>query len=75
MPTGPSAASPSVSIASGPGPELRLESDFETTPLFDFVLTETDGSGRLNFTAPPNLGTFVVRAFAVSGTSSLSIES
>eukprot|EP00210_Caulerpa_lentillifera_P001088 g1049.t1 len=45
---------------------LRLESEFESTPLFITEVAE-NGILRANFTAPPNLGTFIIRAYAASG--------
>ncbi len=50
---------------SAPGDILRLKSDFVSTPLFKTIVTE-DGTLTATFTAPSNLGTFVVRAYAVS---------
>ncbi|KAL6763015.1 hypothetical protein V8C86DRAFT_462822 [Haematococcus lacustris] len=44
----------------------RLSSSFQTTPLFTTLRTAADGQGIATFTAPANLGTFVVRAYAVS---------
>ncbi|GFH18397.1 A2M domain-containing protein, partial [Haematococcus lacustris] len=44
----------------------RLASSFQTTPLFTTLRTTADGQGIATFTAPANLGTFVVRAYAVS---------
>eukprot|EP00198_Chlamydomonas_reinhardtii_P005013 XP_001694349.1 predicted protein [Chlamydomonas reinhardtii] len=46
--------------------ELRSSDDFVTTPLFTTVLTGPDGVARVNFTAPANLGTFVLRAYAAA---------
>ncbi|CAD7704606.1 unnamed protein product [Ostreobium quekettii] len=65
--SGPSAG-PSLRVraASESDPAVRLENQFQTTPLFELISTEADGMGRVNFTAPPNLGTFVVRAYAVT---------
>eukprot|EP00210_Caulerpa_lentillifera_P001100 g1061.t1 len=45
---------------------LRLESEFQTTPLFITEVAE-NGILKANFTAPPNLGTFIIRAYAASG--------
>eukprot|EP00210_Caulerpa_lentillifera_P009043 g8630.t1 len=45
----------------------RLESEFQTTPLFVTEVAE-GGIIRVNFTAPANLGTFTVRAYAATGT-------
>ena len=50
---------------SAPGDTLRLESDFVSTPLFETSVSE-DGTLLATFTAPSNLGTFVVRAYAAS---------
>lgn len=49
------------------GGSLRLESEFEVTPLFQVLRTQADGRGMLNFTAPQKLGKFVVRAYAATG--------
>ncbi|KAF8068259.1 hypothetical protein HT031_001946 [Scenedesmus sp. PABB004] len=49
-----------------PGAALRLSSEFVTTPLFTAVTTGADGAARARFAAPPNLGTFTVRAYAAS---------
>eukprot|EP00210_Caulerpa_lentillifera_P009052 g8639.t1 len=46
---------------------VRLESEFQTTPLFVTEVAE-GGVIRVNFTAPANLGTFTVRAYAATGT-------
>lgn len=62
--TGPSSRSP---VGEGPVPRLRSESNFQTTPLFKTFQTSTDGKGEVQFTAPDNLGTFVVRAYATTG--------
>lgn len=50
----------------GPAAELRLSSQFETVPVFTIIHTKTDGSSTVKFKAPPNLGTFNVRAYAVT---------
>lgn len=63
--TGASSRSPT-----GEGPEqprLRSEQNFKTVPLFKTFLTSTDGKGEVQFSAPDNLGTFVVRAYATTG--------
>jgi uncharacterized protein YfaS (alpha-2-macroglobulin family) len=46
--------------------QLRLSSEFKTVPVFTIVQTKTDGSATVRFKSPPNLGTFNVRAYAVS---------
>jgi uncharacterized protein YfaS (alpha-2-macroglobulin family) len=46
--------------------QLRLSSEFKTVPVFTIVQTRTDGSANVRFKPPPNLGTFNVRAYAVS---------
>jgi hypothetical protein len=46
--------------------QLRLSSEFKTVPVFTIVQTQTDGSASVRFKPPPNLGTFNVRAYAVS---------
>lgn len=45
---------------------VRLQKDFVSTALFQTVVSEK-GVARVNFTAPDNLGTFIVRAYAASG--------
>eukprot|EP01025_Chloroclados_australasicus_P057180 TRINITY_DN7117_c0_g1_i5.p1 TRINITY_DN7117_c0_g1~~TRINITY_DN7117_c0_g1_i5.p1 ORF type:complete len:2201 (-),score=318.83 TRINITY_DN7117_c0_g1_i5:388-6837(-) len=54
--------------ASGGGAtvSVRIEDDFITTPLFSVIQTTSDGKGQATFTGPPNLGTFVVRAYATT---------
>ncbi|GIL54039.1 hypothetical protein Vafri_9594, partial [Volvox africanus] len=47
----------------------RDTSAFVVTPLFATAVTGPDGTASLEFTAPPNLGTFVIRAFAAAGSS------
>ncbi|KAG2434214.1 hypothetical protein HXX76_007940 [Chlamydomonas incerta] len=49
------------------GVTVRQEADFVVTPLFTTAVTDVSGVARATFTAPPNLGTFVLRAFAASG--------
>jgi hypothetical protein len=47
---------------------VRLEAAFTSTPLFVVLTTQADGRhGMANFTAPLNLGTFALRAFATTG--------
>jgi uncharacterized protein YfaS (alpha-2-macroglobulin family) len=48
------------------GAEVRLMSDFKVTPLFAVATTGAGGDATVAFAAPPNLGTFVVRAYAAS---------
>ncbi|GIL54024.1 hypothetical protein Vafri_9574 [Volvox africanus] len=48
---------------------VRQETDFVVTPLFASAVTDGAGVVRVTFTAPPNLGTFVIRAFAAAGSS------
>uniref|UniRef100_A0A383WAS0 EGF-like domain-containing protein n=1 Tax=Tetradesmus obliquus TaxID=3088 RepID=A0A383WAS0_TETOB len=58
---------PSGSKAGGDASaQLRLSSEFKTVPVFTIVQTKTDGSASIRFKSPPNLGTFNVRAYAVS---------
>lgn len=45
---------------------VRLLEDFVSTAVFQTVVSE-NGVARVNFTAPDNLGTFIVRAYAASG--------
>ncbi|KAG2447335.1 hypothetical protein HYH02_007664 [Chlamydomonas schloesseri] len=52
---------------SNSGVSVRQEDDFIVTPLFANAVTDGSGTARFTFTAPPNLGTFVLRAFAASG--------
>ena len=68
---------PAAAAAPGPAPpgvplpgsstRQRNRSGFLTTPLAAVIQTRADGRGRVTFTAPPNLGTFVVRAFVAQG--------
>ncbi|GMH44461.1 hypothetical protein BSKO_12413 [Bryopsis sp. KO-2023] len=44
----------------------RIQEKFVSTPLFETTVSN-DGAAEVNFTAPHNLGTFVIRAYAVSG--------
>ncbi|EFJ40250.1 hypothetical protein VOLCADRAFT_99980 [Volvox carteri f. nagariensis] len=46
---------------------LRRVGQFVVTPLFTHVLADSTGRATFNFTAPQNLGTFVIRAFAAAG--------
>ncbi|GLI68394.1 hypothetical protein VaNZ11_012780 [Volvox africanus] len=48
---------------------VRQETDFIVTPLFAAAVTDGAGAVRVTFTAPPNLGMFVIRAFAAAGSS------
>eukprot|EP00775_Hariotina_reticulata_P009988 gene9988-10143_t len=49
-----------------PGAALRLSGEFKTVPVFAILKATTDGSATVRFKAPANLGTFNVRAYAVS---------
>ncbi|MEW5301344.1 MAG: hypothetical protein WDW36_004208 [Sanguina aurantia] len=62
-----SAANSPASAAPAASAPPRLQSQFESTPLFSFVMASFDGVGELTFTAPSNLGTFVVRAYVTQG--------
>ncbi len=44
-----------------PGVSVRHSRDFVVTPLFANVSLDASGRAVASFTAPPNLGTFVVR--------------
>ncbi|KXZ56112.1 hypothetical protein GPECTOR_2g994 [Gonium pectorale] len=46
---------------------VRSASSFRVTPLFAVASPGKDGVTRVNFTAPQNLGSFVIRAYAASG--------
>ncbi|CAD7696314.1 unnamed protein product, partial [Ostreobium quekettii] len=46
------------------GATVRNQGDFASTPLFVTVGSAKGGSSTVDFTAPDNLGTFVVRAYA-----------
>lgn len=64
----PAAAPPSMAANMGPGavpntPTVRMQSRFQVTPVFTTVLTDEVGQANLTFTAPENLGTFVLRAY------------
>ncbi|GMH43110.1 hypothetical protein BSKO_11032 [Bryopsis sp. KO-2023] len=61
--TGPSARSPGEGAAE---PELRSQADFEVTPLFKAIKTKANGKGEVEFEAPANVGTFVIRAYATT---------
>ena len=58
---GPPSSTPSATLPP------RSSSSFIVTPLFATAVTDASGVARVTFTAPPNLGTFVLRAFAASG--------
>ncbi|KAG1668836.1 hypothetical protein FOA52_004931 [Chlamydomonas sp. UWO 241] len=63
-----SAAAPAPqSGADGRVLKMRLQSDFVATPLFMVARTSAIGAGAVTFTAPANLGTFVMRAYVVEG--------
>ncbi|KAG1668837.1 hypothetical protein FOA52_004932 [Chlamydomonas sp. UWO 241] len=47
--------------------QTRMQSDFVATPLFMVARTSALGAGAVTFNAPANLGTFVIRAYAVEG--------
>jgi hypothetical protein len=49
---------------------VRKEADFIVTPLYAHKLTGADGRATFNFTAPPNLGAFVIRYEACVGVAS-----
>ncbi|GMH35163.1 hypothetical protein BSKO_03031 [Bryopsis sp. KO-2023] len=53
--------------AEGPKISVRVQKGFLSTPLFESGVTE-GGIAAVNFTAPDNLGTFIVRAYASTGT-------
>lgn len=50
----------------GGGATVRLQSEFKTTPLFAVSKTNAGGAAVVAFKAPPNLGTFIVRAYVAS---------
>lgn len=45
---------------------VRVQTAFQVTPLFTVLRARPDGRGQFNFTAPPSLGTYVVRAYAAT---------
>lgn len=45
---------------------VRVQKEFVTTPLFH-TTTTSDGIATVNFTAPDNLGSFIVRAYVATG--------
>ncbi|PNG99586.1 hypothetical protein TSOC_014631, partial [Tetrabaena socialis] len=52
----------------GSSPDLvRDAADFIVTPLSATALLGPDGRAVVNFTAPPNLGTFAIRAYVAAG--------
>lgn len=57
----PGQASAADSSAAPSTPLLRLDTGAVSTPLFTAVTTRVDGRGVATFTAPTNLGTFVIR--------------
>lgn len=57
----------STTAPGGAGPALRNQAHFVATPLFVTVNATDNGLGAVNFTAPDNIGTFVVRAYAATG--------
>lgn len=71
-----SAAAPAADAAGGAGGSaaagaaaaaaLRLSADFAVTPLFAVATAGADGRAVFSFKAPPNLGTFEVRAYAAA---------
>jgi hypothetical protein len=62
---GPSSPSSSSSAAAA-ATALRLAEAFLATPLYSVVTTDADGYARVPFEAPANVGSFVVRAYAVA---------
>lgn len=58
------ASSTVVSAAEAP---VRIQADFSTTPLFMTINSTTNGTGAVTFTAPDNLGTFVIRIYGATG--------
>lgn len=52
--------------AGAAGAQLRLQQAFKVTPLFKTVTTGADGKVKVDFTAPDNLGRFVVRAYVAA---------
>eukprot|EP00879_Flechtneria_rotunda_P001797 GHRR01001961.1.p1 GENE.GHRR01001961.1~~GHRR01001961.1.p1 ORF type:complete len:2104 (+),score=689.06 GHRR01001961.1:216-6527(+) len=58
------ANSAGADAAAAPGAELRTQQDFKVTVLFTVLKAAADGAATIAFTAPDNLGQFVVRAYA-----------
>lgn len=56
--TGNAGSGAAATLAPG---ELRRTGDFVVTPLFAHQLIGAGGVAVFNFTAPPNLGAFVIR--------------
>ncbi|GIM02181.1 hypothetical protein Vretimale_7087 [Volvox reticuliferus] len=46
---------------------VRSAMQFIVTPLFSYSMADSQGRAAFNFTAPQNLGAFVIRAFAAAG--------
>ncbi|GLI63593.1 hypothetical protein VaNZ11_006598 [Volvox africanus] len=46
---------------------VRKAMQFIVTPLFSYSLADSQGRADFNFTAPQNLGAFVIRAYAAAG--------
>ncbi|PNH02259.1 hypothetical protein TSOC_011775, partial [Tetrabaena socialis] len=55
--------------AAGAAAPPRASSNFLVTPLFATATANADGRAVVTFTAPENLGTFVIRAYAAAGSS------
>lgn len=61
----PDSGTSSVSAVSGA--PIRAQGDFVSTPLFVTINPTNDEDGVVTFTAPDNLGTFIIRAYAATG--------
>lgn len=72
MPVAAVAKSAAATVVAGsqqqqpPTVELRVEGNFKVTALFTTVKAGADGRAVAGFTAPENLGQFVVRAYAAA---------
>ncbi|CAD7702674.1 unnamed protein product [Ostreobium quekettii] len=65
--TTPRAEALGAAAEAGPG-DVRIQAEFVSTPLFATVVSDESGLANVEFEAPDNLGTFVVRGYATSGT-------
>lgn len=60
-------ATASSTVVSAPEAPVRIQGDFLTTPLFSTINSTTNRTGAVNFTAPDNVGTFVIQVYGATG--------
>eukprot|EP00775_Hariotina_reticulata_P009083 gene9083-9253_t len=65
---GPLAKSAPAGAPGAASTSVRLQGDFRVTPLFTVTTTASNGVASAAFTAPDNLGRFVVRAYVAAPT-------